>query len=173
MKIIKRLINRLKGNYRIAIENGLIVGEGVSLVGGGRTINFGTEPYLISLGNHCRISTEVFFVTHDGGTWAFRDLDKYKAVIKYGRIKVGDNTFIGTRSIIMPGVSIGSRCVIGAGSVVTRDIPNNSVAAGVPAKVIMTTQEYAEKSLKNQKPYCRAEYEKDKRNFLTNWLNEE
>ena len=172
MRIVNRLINHFKGNYRLAIENGLTVGEGVSLVGGGKSINFGSEPYLITLGNHCRISTEVFFVTHDGGTWAFRDQEKYKDIIKYGRISVGEHTFIGTRSIIMPGVTIGRRCVIGAGSVVTNDIPDNSVAVGVPAKVIMTTEEYAERCLNRQKPYCRAEYEKDKRSFLTEWLKE-
>ena len=139
MRIVNRLINHFKGNYRLAIENGLTVGEGVSLVGGGK---------------------------------AFRDQEKYKDIIKYGRISVGEHTFIGTRSIIMPGVTIGRRCVIGAGSVVTNDIPDNSVAVGVPAKVIMTTEEYAERCLNRQKPYCRAEYEKDKRSFLTEWLKE-
>ena len=66
-------------------------------------------------------------------------LEEYKDVIKYGRIKIGAHSFIGAKAIIMPGVTIGERCVIGVGSVVTKDIPNGSVACGIPAKVIMTT----------------------------------
>lgn len=170
MSLINRVKNVIKGNYRTALENGLIVGEGVSIVGGGRGVNFGSEPYLITLGDHCRISMDVMFVTHDGGTWAFRDIPKYEKVIKYGRIKVGAHTFVGARSIIMPGVTIGERCVIGAGSVVTNDIPDGSVAVGVPAKAIMTTEEYAEKCLANQRKYDEEAYLQDKKSYLINWL---
>lgn len=47
--------------------------------------------------------------------------------------------------MIMPGVNIGNKVVIGAGAIVSRDIPDNSVAVGVPAKVIKTADEYFEK----------------------------
>lgn len=50
-------------------------------------------------------------------------------------IRVGDNCWFGANCSVMPGVTIGSGCVIAAGSVVTRDIPDNSIAAGVPAVV--------------------------------------
>lgn len=55
-------------------------------------------------------------------------------------IKVGRNCWIGTKATIMDGVTIGDHCVIAAGAVVTRDIPSNSVAAGVPAKVVRTLE---------------------------------
>lgn len=112
----------------------------------------------------------VMFITHNGGTWAFRDLPQFEKVIKYGRIKVGAHTFIGARSVIMPGVTIGDRCVIGTGSIVTKDIPDGSVAVGIPAKVIMTTEEYAEKCLASQKEYDEEAYLKDTRSYLTKWL---
>ena len=86
MNIMKRIRKLLLGSYKLAVEDGMIVGKGVSIVGGA---NFGSEPYLITLGDYVRISMGVMFITHDGGTWAFRDLEEYKDVIKYGRIKIG------------------------------------------------------------------------------------
>ena len=125
---------------------------------------------MIELADNVRLSFNVTFVTHDGGAWAFRDNKRYAAVIRYGKIYVGEHTFIGTGVIIMPGVTIGKRCVIGAGAVITRDIPANSVAVGVPAKVISTTEQYAEKCLKEQRTYNKEEYLRDKRKYLLEWL---
>lgn len=51
---------------------------------------------------------------------------------------IGDNSWIGARSIVLPGVKIGNFCVIAAGSVVNRDVPDYSVVAGVPAKIVKT-----------------------------------
>lgn len=51
---------------------------------------------------------------------------------------IGSNCFIGIRSLICPGVHIGNQCVVGGGSVVTKDISDNCMAVGVPAKVIKT-----------------------------------
>lgn len=62
-----------------------------------------------------------------------------------GDITIGNNCYIGERSTILPGISIGENCIIGCGSIVTHDIPANSVAAGVPCKVIRKRDEYVEK----------------------------
>ena len=132
--------------------------------------NFGNEPYLFFLSDEVRVSFGCSFITHDGGTWAFRDMPKYKDVIKYGKIVVGKRSFIGARSIIMPGVTIGERCVIGAGSIVTSDIPDHCVAVGSPAKVIMSMEEYAEKCLASLKPYDKEAYSVNKREYLLKWL---
>ena len=59
-----------------------------------------------------------------------------------GCIEVLDNVFIGSNSTILSGVKIGPNAIIGAGSVVTKDVPENSVVAGVPAKVIGKFDEY-------------------------------
>jgi len=101
---------------------------------------FGTEPWIITLGNHVHITRDVLFVTHDGGTLLFRHLIPDLEVT--APIVVGNYVYIGVRSMIMPGVTIGDNCVIAAGSVVAKDIPDNSVVAGVPAKTIKTTDEY-------------------------------
>jgi acetyltransferase-like isoleucine patch superfamily enzyme len=52
--------------------------------------------------------------------------------------RIGQNCFIGGRSLILPGVTVGDSCIVGAGSVVTRDVPPNSIVAGNPARVIYT-----------------------------------
>lgn len=107
-------------------------------------ISWSTEPWIITLGNNVHITAEVRFVTHDGATLLFRDKQPDLEITK--PIVIGDNVYIGTRATIMPGVKIGSNCIIGAGAVVTRDIPDNSVAVGVPAKVIKTAEDYFEKA---------------------------
>ena len=62
-----------------------------------------------------------------------------------GCIEVMDNVFIGSNSTILPNVKIGPNALIAAGSVVTKDVPENSVVAGVPAKVIGKFDEYMNK----------------------------
>jgi acetyltransferase-like isoleucine patch superfamily enzyme len=110
----------------------------------------------------------VLFVNHDGGTWAFRNhWDKYKDVVKFGRIEIGEETFVGARSIIMPGVMIGRNCVVGAGSVVTKDVPDYTVVVGTPARKISTTQDYAEKCLSSMpENFDKVAYNQDKKKYL-------
>ena len=119
------------------------LGKNVDIVGGA---NFGSEPYLITIGDNTTISFDCAFVTHDAATRVIRHLPGFnKETVIYGPINVGKNCFIGCRSVILPNVNIGDNCIIGAGSVVNKDIPSNSVAAGVPCKVICTLDEYIEK----------------------------
>lgn len=105
------------------------------------SISWGTEPWLITLGNNVHITNGVNFITHDGGTLLFRHLIPDLEITK----PIGDDVYIGNNVTILPGVNIGNKVLIGAGAVVTRDIPDNSVAVGVPAKVIKTADEYFEK----------------------------
>lgn len=111
----------------------------------GRDIIWGSEPYLISLGDHVTITNRVVFISHDGGVWVARD--EHPQLNVFGRITIKDNSFVGIGVIILPGVTIGKNCVIGAGSVVTRDIPDDSIAAGVPCKVIRSTTDYIDRML--------------------------
>ena len=103
---------------------------------------FGSEPYLTKIGNHVTITAGVRFINHDGGMWIFRDQEP--DIELFGTITIGDNVFIGMNTLILPGVSIGNNCVIGAGSIVTRNIEDNSVAVGVPAKRLKSVDEYRE-----------------------------
>lgn len=101
---------------------------------------FGTEPWCITLGDNVHITREVLFVNHDGGTLLYRHLIPDLEIT--APITVGDNVYIGVRAIILPGVNIGNDCIVAAGSVVTKDIPDGSVVGGVPAKFIKSSDDY-------------------------------
>ncbi len=106
-------------------------------------ITWGSEPWLITLGNNVHLTDGVKFLTHDGGTLLYR---KYIPDLEVTKpITIGNDVYIGNNTIILPGVTIGNNVVIGAGAIVTKDILDNSVAVGVPAKVIKTADEYLEK----------------------------
>lgn len=106
-------------------------------------VNWGTEPWILTIGKNVHITDGVKLITHDGGTLAFRHLVPDLEITK--PITIGDNVYFGNNVIVLPGVTIGSNVVIGAGAIVTKDIPDNSLAVGVPARVIKTCDEYFEK----------------------------
>ena len=106
-------------------------------------VSWNTEPWLITLGNNVHITDGVKFITHDGGTLIYRQYVPDLEITK--PIKIGDYVYIGNNVIILPGVTIGNNVVIGAGAVVSKSIPDNSLAVGVPARVIKTADEYFEK----------------------------
>jgi acetyltransferase-like isoleucine patch superfamily enzyme len=128
--------------------------------------DFGSEPYLVHIGRHVAMGSGVSFITHDGGTHVFRHIDRYRKVIKYGHITIHDNCVIGQRAIILPGVSIGPNSVVAAGSVVSRSIPPDVLAAGNPARPVMSIHQYAEWCLAATSDYDVEEYHRDKRAFL-------
>jgi acetyltransferase-like isoleucine patch superfamily enzyme len=98
------------------------------------TMSFSTEPYLIEIGDRVGIGADTKFITHEGSLRCFGDnLDGYL----YGRIKIGNNVFVGINCIILLNTSIGNNCIIGAGSVVRGHFPDNSVIMGNPAKVVL------------------------------------
>lgn len=132
------LLARKKRKYLDSlIENGLSIGKNVEIIE-----DFFFDPshcFLISIGDDCTICPNVRLIAHDAST------KKILGYTKIGKINIRERCFIGDSVIVLPKVTIGPDAIIGAGSVVTRDIPPNSVAAGNPAKVIATLEEYMEK----------------------------
>ena len=136
---IKRVMRKLRGG-QITIEEwramGVTIGENCHI----HTNNLDTgHPYLIEIGNNVTIS-HARILTHDGSTVPVVGHSKC------GKVIIEDNVFIGTDAIIMPNVRIGENSIIGAGSIVTKDIPANVVAAGNPAKIICTYEEFKAKN---------------------------
>ena len=109
------------------------------------TRNWGTEPYLITIGNNVQVTDNVHFFTHGGGH-AVRLINPTFDV--FGRIFVEDWAYIGSGSMIMPGVTIGEGAMVAAGSIVTKSVPPHTVVGGNPARVLCTTQDYYERNKK-------------------------
>ena len=167
MNLFSKIIDfyRVRRNpVKYARTLGVKVGNRVRLIsikpGSG---TFGSEPYLVKLGNHVTVTGGVRFVTHDGGVWVFRE--EKPDIDVFGPIVVGDNVFIGYGTVILPNVRIGNNCVIAAGSVVTRDVPDGVVAGGVPAKALKTIDEYAA-SIKDKQTMVRSLGYVEKRQLL-------
>jgi len=106
-------------------------------------VAWGTEPWIITVGNNVHITDGVKFITHDGGTLLYRKTVPDLEITK--PITIGNDVYIGNDVILLPGVTVGDNVIIGAGAIVSRSIPSNSVAVGVPARVIKTADEYLEK----------------------------
>lgn len=156
---------RVRRGIRRARRDGAVIGDDCIFAG---LPEFGSEPYLISIGNNVRFAYRVVMITHDGGIRVIHTLDpeRYQKVRKFGRIDIRDNCVIGWGTIILPGVTIGPDCVIAAGSVVTRSIPPGVLAAGNPARPLMTVQQYAEWSLAATPDIDEEEYARDPRACL-------
>lgn len=124
------------------------------------------RPWMLKIGEYCKITEGVSILTHDYSRSVLRR--KYGEIIGEAQFtSIGDNVFIGMKSIILMGATIGNNVIIGAGSVVKGNIPSDCVASGVPAKVICTLEEYYKKRkdyvLDEAVCYTSKFYEKNKR----------
>jgi len=157
MEILKRVLKKLYFRLLITMYHPYTVANfyrkhmDVNIGNGCRIMDkrlglFGSEPYLIVIGNNVTICENVRLITHDGGVAIMR-ID-HPGLNVYGKITIHDNCFIGINAIILPGITIGTNSVIGAGAVVTRDVSENTVVAGNPARKICSIDDYKNRALK-------------------------
>lgn len=154
MSILKKILNRIDMLWWLMVKNnpveyarrlGVSIGEGCQILDNPASV-FGSEPWLVTIGNQVDITGDVRFICHEGGMWCARRLKpELKNYDLFRPIKVGDNVMIGTRTVIMPGVTIGNNVIIAGCSVVTKDVPDGAVVAGIPAKQISTVENFVEK----------------------------
>lgn len=142
MKLFVRS-NRARVQY--LRDSGAKIGEGCVIRG---VECFGSEPYLVEVGDNSYFSgSNILMITHDGAIGRLYNMGfTPKRFDSFGKIKIGSNCFVGSGVIILKNVTIGDNCIIGAGAVVSKSIPAGSVAAGVPARVIGTVEEYYNKN---------------------------
>ena len=124
---LRKFFNRLRG---VKIGKRVWIGQGTIL---------GNHPFLLEISDNVIISAGVKILTHDTSFTVVGGRDLAAEVV------IGSNLQIGENAIILPGVTIGNNCIIGANSVVNRNIPDNSVAAGVPARIIGSTSDAQKK----------------------------
>ncbi len=119
------------------IDNGLQLGKNV-YIGDGYFFD-PSHCFLISIGDNCTLAPNVRLIAHDASTY------KPLGYAKIGKIDIKENCFIGDSTIVLPNIKIGPNSIVGSGSVVTKDVPPNTIVAGNPAKVITTVDKYLSK----------------------------
>ena len=139
-EIIKKILGKIKGTfiimapfwcdygYNIEIGNNFFLNHNCTILDAGKVI-FGDHVFI---GPSCG-----FYTANHPLNYTRRNQGLEKAL----PIKVGNNCWFGANVSVMPGVTIGAGCVIAAGAVVTKNMPENSLIAGVPAKVIKTIEQ--------------------------------
>lgn len=139
--IIKSLTEKIRSSFETpehyGRRKGVKIGKGCSI----STKHFPSEAYLIEIGDYVRIASKTSFYTH-GGIWSLRKYYKDSKLDHFGKISIGNYSYIGENCMIMPGVAIGECCIIGGGSVVTRSVPDGCMVAGNPAKFIGYTKDF-------------------------------
>ena len=128
----------------------------------GKGCEFSSEPYLITIGSHCQLTSHVAFFTHGGGNVIRREHPRFDV---FGKIVVEDWAYIGAHSLIMPGVTIGRAAMVAAGAVVTKSVPPGMVVAGNPARQIGSVADYYERN-KTFDMGSKGMSQKQKRRFL-------
>lgn len=147
-KIIRKIVYREMADSNSFLKwmrkQGARVGDRTVVFAPNKTFIDMTRPWLIDIGNDVQITEGVKILTH-GYDWSVLKGVYGKILGSSGKVTIGNNVFIGMNTIILKGVKIGNNVIIGAGSLVNTDIPDNCVAAGNPAKVIMSLEDYCKK----------------------------
>lgn len=133
---------------------GMSIGEDCTIYAPKNTIIDQQYPWLISIGNHVRITEGVILLTHDY-SWSVLKQIKVENVAgailgAAGEVVIGNNVFIGMNSIILRGTHIGDNVIIGAGSVVSKNCESGWVYAGNPAKKVITVEKFYQKRMSAQ-----------------------
>ena len=162
LKALKKLAKRVFLSFRCDEESyisylrrgGAEIGERARIYDPMNTIIDATRPFMIKIGDDVQITSGVTILTH-GYDWSVLKGVYGEVSGSAGEVVIGNNCFIGMHTTILKGVHIGDNCIIGVNSLVNKDVPSGWVAAGNPAKLIMTVEEYRLKRAKQQ--LCEAE----------------
>ena len=140
MKFLLRLLQKIfyvilrRDPVAEYIKRGLVVGKNFNMLN--EVIIDSSHTWHIEIGDDVTLAPRVHILSHDAST------KRYLNYTRIGKVKIGNRVFVGASAIILPGVTIGDDVVIGAGCVVSRNIPDGHVVAGNPARIICTIDEF-------------------------------
>ncbi|HEY1179950.1 MAG TPA: acyltransferase [Phytomonospora sp.] len=135
-----------RGHGRLIIEPGVHIGDGTAIRAHEGTVRIGAESVLaarvtvnayldVRIGRACLLADEVYVIDFDHRVAELTRPIKDQGIVK-SPIEIGDDCWLGTKTVVTRGVHIGPGAVVGAGAVVTRDVPARAVFGGVPARRI-------------------------------------
>lgn len=135
-RLWRRAVLRLRGwpDLEGLERTGLRMGRNV-FVGGGTVLD-ADFAHLIEIGDDTVISLGVMVLAHDAST------RRHLGYSRVAPVRIGRRVFVGARAIVLPGVTIGDDAIVGAGSVVCRDVAPGTVAVGNPAREVARTEDY-------------------------------
>lgn len=141
-RLLKKMVYRLRADYTTEDlqKMGLVVGKNFLRMHG--TILDPSHCWLIHIGDNVTLAPRCHVLAHDAS------LCHHLGYARIGNIVIGNNVFVGADTVILPNVTIGDNVIIGANSTVSRDIPSGMVAAGTPAKVMCSIEDYLERNRK-------------------------
>ena len=145
MSLVRRIyyeIIRIMSPIKYARKIGVNLGSHCLVC---RSVEWPSEPYLVTIGNNVQLTRGVSIYTHGGGNVIRHKVPDFDA---FGKVVIEDWAYVGAHSLILPGVTIGVGSIIAAGSVVTRSVPSGMVVGGNPAKVLCSVEQYIERNLK-------------------------
>ena len=151
--MIKRIINKIYKLYYTSSSQRYIkylqcrrikIGKGCIVLDPKKIQIDVSRPELLEIGDNVFLHRGTVILTHDWASWCF--INSHNDFIpSHGKIKIGNNVWLGENVTILKNVTIGNNVIIGIGSIVTKDIPSNSIAVGSPAKVIGSYEDYYNK----------------------------
>lgn len=136
------ITNKIYFDY--LVSKGISIGKGTFFFDPQHTLIDVQRPWMISIGEYCKITSGVTILTHDYSRSVLRR--RFSDILcECKETFIGNNVFLGINSIILMGTHIGNNCIVGAGSVVSGSFPDDVVIAGNPAKIICTIEDFYKK----------------------------
>lgn len=152
-RFIRKMVLREKSDSATFVSylkrNGVNIADTAWIVAPTKVTIDMTRPYLITIGAFTTITEGVTILTH-GFDWSVIKREKNLVLGSAGSVSIGDNVFIGVNTTILKGVTIGNNVIVAAGSLVTKDIPSNTVAMGRPCMPYMSLDEYTNRRIAKQ-----------------------
>ena len=121
-----------------------------------------SNGYLIGIGDYERIASHTSIYTH-GGIWPIRKYYNDPNIEQFGKVNIGSYTSIGAYVMLMPDVTIGERCIVAGGAVVTKSVPDGCMVAGNPARFIGYTEDFYKKLKEKHDFGCKKITHEDKK----------